>query len=769
MAWYNREAIDFELDPGSGAIARFAVNERPLLAKPAVEGETPLLEVVLVMGERKIRVRPHTVHVRPHHGSMNGACGMRAAEVEFVQCAEVQELPGARQDVPEVDLEEAAERSAQLYQVTGRCLLDIEDDGTFIWRLSLENKTGLPVHEILFPCLGPVRLPGTADLLYPHHAGEKIRDVPASLASERYLRFWRAQSVPTPCGYAREINYCGLASMTWMDLTDGVIGLYAASYDPSFPVTGLRVETGGPEDPWVTLGFRKYVDVEPGGLHETGPVVWRVHSGDWHEAAREYRRWFDGLVEQREQPEDLRREVVITTHYQFRRYEGIAHRFEDIPRLFDRDKSEFQSRHFFIASWNHLGFDSHYPDYNPDLELGTPLKLYEGVRYVRDSGGFATFYINSRIMDRHSEYLPSLGQRWLLRNERGEPISETYGPAEAVVLCPSCSEWRSYLEEFAVWMCQAYGARGIYFDQLGSAMPLPCYASHAHSPVRGSWGFNAAYVDLIERTTGRLRALRPDAFLMIENCGDIYSSRVFANVAWNGERYDEFFNLYKFTFPEHILINMVNPRNVKDPALQEEMFYRDLDRAFVLGSVFWIEPDHFDDRVTDDELRSRMVGSLKRAIRVREATAPYLAHAVFMDDLELEVPAGLKATRWESAGKNAGGLLLVVNRERLSDLVITLSRDAWTSGGDSGYGRPGGGGRLEVAEPVTPPFGTRPETRRADAEGTDAAGSEVWRLDSETCEWRRDSARVVGDARLFSIPSAEYSVFRWGFDGKEEA
>ncbi|MGE5588003.1 MAG: hypothetical protein ACM3ZO_07290 [Clostridia bacterium] len=45
--------------------------------------------------------------------------------------------------------------------------------------------------------------------------------------------------------------------------------------------------------PWVTLGFRKYVDIEPGGAYETSPVVWRVHSGDWHEAARECRRWFD--------------------------------------------------------------------------------------------------------------------------------------------------------------------------------------------------------------------------------------------------------------------------------------------------------------------------------------------------------------------------------------------------------------------------------------------------------------------------------------------
>lgn len=733
MAWYGREVIDFELDPSSGSIARFALNGRSLLARPAFE--MAFLEIVLVVHHRKIRVRPHIV--RPHicrteerglahpRASRRGSRGVvRTVEVEFKECAVVSEGPFG------------AASGTELWPVSGRYWLDFKDDGTFVWRLSLKNETDAPVREILFPCLGPIRLPGTADLLYPHHAGEKIHDVPASFSSERYLRFGRAQSTPTSYGYAREINYCGLASMTWMDLTNGDIGLYAASYDPSFPVTGLRVETGGPQDPWVTLSFRKYVDIEPANTYETSPVIWRVHSGDWHEAAREYRRWFDQVVKQEEQPADLAREAVITTHYQFRRHEGITHRFTDIPALFDRDRTEFQSRHFFIAGWNHLGFDSHYPDYNPDLELGTPLKLYEGVRYIHESGGFTTFYINSRIMDRYSEYLPSLGQRWLLRDERGEPISETYGPAETVVLCPSCSEWRSYLEEFAVWMCQAYGARGIYFDQLGSATPLPCYASHAHSPVQGSSGFNLAYVDLIERTTRRLRALRPDAFLMIENCGDIYSSRVFANVAWNGEQYDEFFNLYKFTFPEHTLINMVNPRNVKDPALQEELFYRDLDRAFVLGSIFWVEADHFDNRVRDAELRSRMLRALKQAVRVRQAAAPYLAQARFMDDLGLGIPKGLRASRWKGSHDD---LILVANRDRRSDLVITLRRD-------------------------DPAEGLRHRQHRHHK----APELEIWRVDSETCDWRRDAARETDGECCFPVPPVEYSVFRWNSGRKEE-
>ncbi|MGE5592620.1 MAG: hypothetical protein ACM3X3_02905 [Betaproteobacteria bacterium] len=208
---------------------------------------------------------------------------------------------------------------------------------------------------------------------------------------------------------------------------------------------------------------------------------------------------------------------------------------------------------------------------------------------------------------------------------------------------------------------------------------------------------------------------------MIENCSDIYSSRVFTNVAWNGERYDEFFNLYKFTFPEHTLINMVNPRNVIDPALREELFYSDLDRAFVLGSIFWVEADHFETRVHDAELRSRMLRSLKQAIRVRQAAAPYLAGARFMDDLGLGVPAGLKASRWKGAHDD---LILVANCEKRPNLVITLT--PLTPAGHAGT--PGAGGA---------------DVRRGPAQ------PHLLRGPADRLEYS------------FPVPPAEYSVLRW--------
>lgn len=633
MAWIESSGLTLEFNNKYG-FRRLVINGEECAID--VKHELPLLEITILDGNRRIEVTPKFDGIDQSPES---------TRITFTNC---------------VDLNHHA------WSIDGWCRMEMEANGTIHWTAQINNRTVHPVIELLYPRSVPMYVSPQAVLIYPHHAGEKIVDIPAALASEKYRKFWRAASVPTAFGFAREINYCGLASMTWMDLTDGDLGLYVASYDPEFPVTGLRIETGGPADPWVSLSFRKYIDLMPGQTYQASDLVWAFHTGDWHQSAKKYRAWFDTLVDQATHPADLKEEVVMAPHYNFRRHEGIDYRFVDIPAMAQQDKAEFGSRHFFIAGWNHMGFDSHYPNYNPDLELGTPLQLQAGVEFVNQSGGFVTFYINSRIMDKYSEYVSTLGEKWMLRTIEKQPIYEVYGPAETFVLCPSHPEWRQYLLEFATWMCKAYGARGIYYDQLGSATPYPCYSDHDHSPDSGTAGFNRGYLDLIDQTTKRIRQIREDSFLMIENCGDLYSSKVWGSLVWNGEYYDEFFNLYKYTFPEHTLINMVTPRRIEDPVLQEKVFNQDLGRAFTLGSVFWVEGNGFRKRISDPEQQKRMLHNLRAALAVRQKIRAELAGATFQDTVGLHVPEGLIATRW-SGQTNDTGLILIFNPHHITD------------------------------------------------------------------------------------------------------
>ncbi|MBE3575756.1 MAG: hypothetical protein IMW99_09975 [Firmicutes bacterium] len=508
--------------------------------------------------------------------------------------------------------------------------------GEFLWRIRLHNHTtSLRLVEVVFPLLKGLSLgPDYRDdvLVYPHHAGELTVNPVREYSSPRFEGFSRAASVRQGGQWVREIPYCGLASMQWLDYFDPAGGLYFASHDKEFGLTGVIVYTGGEANPWLGFGFRKYVDVAAGGQWASEPFVLAVHNGDWREGARKYRAWIDPYLEIRPVAGDLALESALAPHYNFKTAKGISHRFRDIPKLFERARAE-GIRHFMIAGWNRGGFDHDYPEYHPDMELGSCLDLERGCDYVESHGGMVTFYINARIFDTGSDFFKPLGEEWAAKDHTGAWTRESYGgPRVFAVMCPGAPGWRRHLVSTAVWLAKNYHARGIYLDQLGSATPLPCYdGSHGHAGIAG---FNEGYVRLLEEVTQAVRQVRPDAFFLIENCGDLYSPYVYANLAWNGEFYDEFFDLYKYTFPEFVLVNMVNPRQIQDPAVGIPWFRRDLRRAMLLGSVFWIElSERFEGAYAP------LLEELRLALRFREALAPYLAKARFVATDELpDVP-----------------------------------------------------------------------------------------------------------------------------------
>lgn len=547
--------------------------------------------------------------------------------------------------------------------------LPATDADALVWQVQVDNRSDdLTVVEVLFPCLrgiAPAPAGGVDYLLFPHHAGEKTADPRTTYRTPRYLNFSRAATVKeSERFYVREIPYCGLASMMWMDYYDSLGGIYLASYDPEFLLTGLRVEIedvrGGQEDvagdagssQWTLgLAFRKYVPIPPGCRWRSPPAVVWLHEGDWHEPARHYRAWFDahgrpGRLGGRDQsdqsdradsalvptPPDLASEPVVTPWYELRREEGVLHRFAELPGIYDDVAAgHWGSRHLFLAGWNRGGFDSQYPEYQPDLDLGSPVELRRVVQHVEGRGGMVTFYINSRLFDRNSYYHPTLGEAWAIRSESGESHTETYGPVTFDVCCPAHEDWRRHLADFAEWMVTAYGARGIYFDQLGSATPFACY-NHGHTHYDHHGLYNQGYVELLEETIRRLRRTRPDAFLMIENCGDLYSSRVYGSLVWNGTPYDEFFRLFKYTFPEFTLVQMIQPRTALPPAVRLRQFHRDLDETWLLGSVFWIHPPRVEKPIGMSADEAAMVmAEARAALGLRRAVASLLARARFVD------------------------------------------------------------------------------------------------------------------------------------------
>lgn len=527
--------------------------------------------------------------------------------------------------------------------------------GASVWRLRVENRTrDLAVVEVLFPLLRGLAwspLAGDDELVFPHHAGERCARPAEVYRSARYQAFWRAGTVEEAPGlYAREITYCGLASMMWLDYFDGAGGFYLGSHDPEFLLTGMRVEVHAPPGAPATLGFgiRKFRPIVPGESWCTPGAVVAFHDGDWHQGARLYRAWFEGVgMPSTERlggppvPDDLVEEPALLPFYELRREQGVLHRFSELPGIYDEISERYGARHFFLAGWNRSGFDSQYPEYHPDLDLGSPMTLKRVVDHVGARGGFTTFYINSRLFDRGSFYHPTLGREWAIRDLDGQTHREKYGPVEFDVCCPAHAGWQEHLLDFGEWMVRAYGARGIYYDQLGSATPWACYHpghSHREGGAVHSGRYNAGYVRLLEEASRRLRAVRPDSFLMIENCGDLYSTRVWGSLTWNGTLYDEFFNLFKYTFPETVLVQMVQTRSAVPVEQQPAIFRRDLDAAWLLGSVLWLHAPRLErpGGVSADEV-ARMLAEVQAVLALKRSVAGILRRTRFADTDGLSV------------------------------------------------------------------------------------------------------------------------------------
>lgn len=503
-----------------------------------------------------------------------------------------------------------------------------EKDGAaeFVVRVQNQEKQ-LRVVETLFELCGlGFGEGGDTALLYPHHGGEKIVDPANALRSQRYQQFWRAGTALVNGEWQRECNYCGLCSMSYMYLQNKQAGLYFGSHDCRFPVTGLMVRTGE-ESRYLSLGFRIHKMIRPGEAWESGAFAVCLSDQDWHAGARRYRAWITPYLAQHENTEYLKEQAALNQCYNFKRVEEIQNRFEDIPRMWEEGNKR-GINHMFIASWNRTGFDSFYPEYYPDMELGTALDFRRGMDYLNARGGFATLYVNARLSDMSSDFHRRFLSTMQIENANGEALTETYGPHSFTLNCPSDEKWQHMLVDICDFAAESYHLKGIYLDQLASAEPFACYhAGHSHHDIGE---FNQGYLKILSELRERMRRRDPDSYLMTENCGDIYSAYTWGNLTWNGADYDEFYNMFRYTFPEYVQVNMCNDRSwAADDEERERCFYADVERCVLMGNILWIG---ITARYLDQPALKPHFDYLMAATAFRKAIAGQVSEGTYLDD-----------------------------------------------------------------------------------------------------------------------------------------
>jgi hypothetical protein len=523
------------------------------------------------------------------------------------------------------------------------------DDAVSRWSITVDNRSAeRTVCAVTVPRLHGVRLGARFDddaLYCPFRGGERfpsaVRDfedmaegrVPAAEMGQPRVRQRDGR-------YVYELPYAGRASMPWLTYVDTHDGVYLASHDPQFLVTVLHADTAGPDAGAMNLELRKWVTVGPGAVWTSAEYVVAATDGDWHSAARRYRAWFDTQVPLSFHGGALRDTVGAYLPFMKVADGRVAYRYDDLPRLYDQ-AADAGLDQIMPYGWMAGGFDTTYPEFFPDIELGGPMAMARAHDGVHARGGRVVTYLNARIFNRRVTSFDRLGAPWAAKGHDGAAWTERYGAESFAVMCPGASGWAALVADLAESVVRNYGTDVVYFDQV-AAMAVPCHdASHGHAETGLR---NLQYVALLAQAAAACRAANPEAAFSIEQASDLFAPHVLfqgtLGVWLAGTRFN-FPELYKFTFPEVIGLSFVFfTRHLPDalfspfPLLSRDEAARWLCRDILSGAVFGTLDQNFADQPWWDEA--------VELLALRRAATPWIGHGVFRDDVDVvAAPEGM--------------------------------------------------------------------------------------------------------------------------------
>ena len=259
--------------------------------------------------------------------------------------------------------------------------------GRLEFSIEVENPTELPLAEVYFGVLG-----GQQGLGNRHDTDAMIPGGASNLAPDLFRRFSGGDYGGGNLGIrysAGAFSYPGPMVMSWAHFHNRKtgVGLYYASHDPETRQTSLYCElhpfsksavvgdswptaedvpAGEPiglTTGWLRMPYTKH------GTFRAGPIVVQVHRGDWQDATRLYRDWFDQHFAVKRPPTWLRREHAWQSIILSNCEDQVIWRFRDLPRLAAEAK-KYGVTTFEILGWDKGGIDRGFPDYTPDPETG---------------------------------------------------------------------------------------------------------------------------------------------------------------------------------------------------------------------------------------------------------------------------------------------------------------------------------------------------------------------------------------------------------------
>lgn len=565
------------------------------------------------------------------------------------------------------------------------------------WEISFNNNSSYTITVCKFPYICGVWLGEYYDddtLVYPFNAGIKVPNPTEYLSMPRNQIGWRWQDYkytynidgmglwPDKHGvYALSSKYSGPLSMAYCDLYGEDGGFYFASHSSGKGILAIRIEAMGAHSAGINFAVANDIHIKSGEKFAYNKAVTAFHKGDWHDGADIYRkaRYSDNDRKAALASDWFLKNPGLFAHYDFKYQNGgIVHSFSDIPALADQ-AVEVGLNHLLFAGWHHEGFDYGFPMYTADRELGTLDELKSGIDYAHKLGVKVSFYINSRLANTKYTELDELikdGAAVKAVDANGEYVisAEQYGNLDLkfAAMCAGAKNWQDRLSDAFDYVKEA-GAYGIYFDQIAMAPPCVCLnESHGHSPE--AW--NEGCIKLLELAASK------GLSTIIEGCSDLYGTlaagQLVSTFSYIACAFPE---LYKYTFPEQILVDMVYPRRgmAMRPTFVGDRWKQLLDTSFICGSYLWAY-----DLVEDNSFENdpAAFSYLKSIVNARNLWLNKYGHGVFEDDKSLQLTGDISAKLFTSPTMvafacNSSGMIELDSENKVKELILAVGKESF--------------------------------------------------------------------------------------------
>ncbi|HEV2577443.1 MAG TPA: DUF6259 domain-containing protein [Acidobacteriaceae bacterium] len=454
---------------------------------------------------------------------------------------------------------------------------------------------------------------------------------------------------------AMTFTYPGGMSMGWIDIYNpkAGIGYYYANEDPETRLMLLDMELrpfskgSDPRDDWpspselppgdpigMTMGWVNLPYLSH-GTFTSGPIALEVHTGDWHEASKIYRSWFDQHFTVERPPDWLRKENAWQSIILFNGEDVVLHRFNELPKL-AADAKKYGITTFEILGWDIGGIDRGYPQYQPDPRLGTPEEFRKALADVRAIGVHPLIFSNIDVADTATPLFQNNLKQYAVEG-RYAPDWTHFGWGEGTIggraglarsemtlVSPAHPEFRKFEMDQYMQLVRD-GAEGFQLDKSAGSAVLDFNKTLSVSPDKS---LVPSILETFKQLLANARTITPDFSL----AGEVWFDRSMPYIDVSYMRMgsiDIGSPVLKYTFPEWTATLFGETPGD----------YHQMNNGMRYGFVWDLSPLHYTTSV-DNPLTRPLARYVSELIRIRKEYADLLFFGRFNDRMGATVHGG---------------------------------------------------------------------------------------------------------------------------------